>query len=197
MRVRLWRLHKNLRHVPTYLTDQATYDFVRTLVRHGCVRPLLVDVLAKRGLVGIAAAAREVGLPIRTLYLSNAEEYWSYTRQFRDNLRALPHDERSRVLRTLSSAENHDYRYVAQPLANFLRWLEEGKARRARSMIGRFEVKGPGDYPSLLFDEDPTAARAKRAAERRLRKRRERARAASAAAPPAVDAAAPRPASAR
>lgn len=182
MRVRLWRLHKNLRHVPTYLNDRATYDFVRALIRNGCVRPLLVDVLAKRGLAGIAAAAREVGLPIRTLYLSNAEEYWSYTRQFRANLRALPHDERSRVLRTLSSAENHDYRYVAQPVANFLRWLEEGKARRARSMIGRFEVKGKGDFPSMLFEEEPAEARAKRASERRTRKRRERQRAARAAA---------------
>lgn len=193
MRVRLWRLRKNLRHVATYLTDGATYDFVRTLIRHGCVRPLLVDVLAARGLAGIAAAAREVGLPIRTLYLSNAEEYWSYTRQFRANIRALPHDERSRVLRTLSSAENQDYRYVAQPVANFLRWLDDGKARRARSMIGRFEVAGPADFPSLLFDEDPAEARSRRAAERRARKRRARARAARADAP-VVEAPLPTPA---
>ena len=104
---------------PTYLSDQATYDFIRNLIKNGCVRPLLVDLLADKGMKGIGEAMTKVGLPVRTLYLSNAEEYWTYTDQFRANVRGLPTDAKSLALHTQSSNANEDYRYNAQPLDTF------------------------------------------------------------------------------
>jgi hypothetical protein len=162
MRKRMRRLHKNLGAVPSYLSDQPTYDFLRNLIRHGCVRPLLVDLLAKDGLRGIAEAATKVGLPVRTLYLSNAEEYWTYTEQFRTNVRGLPHDERSMALHTLSSGVNHDYRYVAQPLAKFVTWLDDPRTHSSRSMIGYVKVDGPDDFPAVRFEANPGDDRAKK-----------------------------------
>lgn len=171
IRKRMARLDRNLRGVPSYLSDQSTYDFVRNLVRNGCVRPMLVNLLDVDGLRGITKAATRVGLPIRTLYLSNAEEYWEYTDQFRANVRGLPRDARSMVLHTISSSENEDYIYIAQPLDNFVAWLDARWARRSRTMIGRVHVDGMTHFPSVRFEEDPAEALARRKAKRKTKRR--------------------------
>ncbi len=168
---RMKRLTKNLGAIPSYLTDQATYDFIRNLIRNGCVRPMLVDLLATKGMRGIGEAAAKVGLPIRTLYLSNAEEYWKYTDDFRANIRALPHDERSLALHTQASNVNQDYRYTVQPIGNFVAWLDDGWARNIDMMIGRIAVKKPTDVPHRRFEQTPAEGRAEREAKRRPRRR--------------------------
>ena len=88
----------------------------------GRIRPMVADLNGDRGVVGIAAAAQKLGVPIRLLYLSNAEEYWTrYSEGFRANLKALPFDERSQVVRTLLTwAKNQDYVYNAQGAQNYL-----------------------------------------------------------------------------
>ena len=144
--------------IPTYLTDQASYDWLRAMIKNGCVRPMLVDLLAPKGMKGIAEAAQKVGIPIRVVYLSNAEEYWTYNDQFRDNIRGLPGDEHSRVLHTQYSRTNHDYRYTAQPLDNFVKWLDhKPHVGSAAMMIKRLFPKNEHDFPSQLFDDDPDA----------------------------------------
>jgi hypothetical protein len=169
MRYRFSKLRKSLRGVPSFLTDQPTFDFVRGLVRNGCVRPMLVDLLQTDGLRGIADAAAEVALPVRTVYLSNAEEYWDYTDEFRANIRGLPRDERSVVLHTQSSRINRDYRYTVQSLDNFVAWLDAGWARNVDRMLGRPPIAGPTDFPIRRFDVSPDAAREKHA--RRAKRR--------------------------
>lgn len=172
MRRRMARLEKNLAGTPTYLSDQATYDFIRNLIKNGCVRPLLVDLLADKGMKGIGEAMTKVGLPVRTLYLSNAEEYWTYTDQFRANVRGLPTDAKSLALHTQSSNANEDYRYSAQPLDTFKAWLDDGWARSVDMMMGRMQVKGPSDFPSQLFTTTPAEARAAREAKRGGKKKK-------------------------
>ncbi len=172
MRRRMARLEKNLAGTPTYLSDQATYDFLRNLIKNGCVRPLLVDLLADKGMKGIGEAMTKVGLPVRTLYLSNAEEYWTYTDQFRANVRGLPTDAKSLALHTQSSNANEDYRYNAQPLDTFKAWLDDGWARSVDMMMGRMQVKGPSDFPSQLFTTTPAEARAAREAKRGGKKKK-------------------------
>ena len=90
--------------VPSYLTDQAAYSRVRALVAQGRVRTMSADLLGQRGLRGIGDAARALGVRIRVLYLSNAEQYWLYSPTFRDNIASLFFDDRSLVLRTLLSS---------------------------------------------------------------------------------------------
>ena len=131
-----------------------------------------VELLADKGMVGIGAAMTQVGLPVRTLYLSNAEEYWSYTDQFRVNIRALPRDDKSLVLHTQSSNANQDYRYNAQPLTTFVAWLDDGWARSVNMMMGREHVKGAGHYPTRLFTTTPAEAQAAREAKRPRKRKR-------------------------
>ena len=152
MKRRMTRLAKHLT-VPSYLTDQATYDFLRNLIKHGCMRPLLVDLLADKGMKGIGEVMHQVGVPVRVLYMSNAEEYWAYTDQFRANVRGLPIDDRSLALHTQASNANEDYRYTAQPMK-----------------LSRVAVKGPGHYPTRLFDQTPEQAKAERATKKPRKK---------------------------
>lgn len=137
--VRLYTIHRAFIHrrlvalrraverrgLPSYLNDDEHYEYVRAMVRHDRIRPMLVNLLDPRGMKGVSAAARTLGLPIRVLYLSNAEEYWpGYSRVYRDNIASLPVDEQSVLLRTLLIWNiNQDYRYNIQPLSNYQEWL--------------------------------------------------------------------------
>lgn len=125
------------RKIPSYLTDAEEYAYVRQMVRHERVRPMLVNLLEREGLSGVATAARALDLPVRVLYLSNAEEYWDlYPETFRRNVEALPTDERSVLLRTLLIWKvNQDYRYNVQPLENFRQWLAEPFIRTVYDIV--------------------------------------------------------------
>lgn len=120
----------------TFITDAATYAWVRAFVVAGRARPMVADLYGKRGLRGIAKAAAALNVPIRIVYLSNAEQYLDYADTFRSNISKLPHDDKSLVIRTvLTWALNQDYRYNTQPFANFVTWLAWPGTLRLGRMI--------------------------------------------------------------
>jgi hypothetical protein len=113
--------------IPSYLTDQEHYDFIKQMLAQRRVRPMVVNLLEQKGLAGIAEASQGLGVPIRLLYLSNAEEYWPrYPRSYRDTMAALPFHEHALVLRTLLIWQvNTDYRYNVQPAQSYVQWLAQ------------------------------------------------------------------------
>lgn len=113
--------------VPSYLTHQDHYDFIKEMLEQRRVRPMVVNLLERKGLRGVGEAAQQLGVPIRVLYLSNAEEYWPrYPKQYRETLAALPFHDEALVLRTLLIWNvNTDYRYNTQPVSNYLQWLSQ------------------------------------------------------------------------
>jgi hypothetical protein len=113
--------------IPSYLTDQEHYDFIKQMLAQRRVRPMVVNLLEQKGLAGIAEASQGLGVPIRLLYLSNAEEYWPrYPRSYREAMAALPFHERALVLRTLLIwSVNTDYRYNVQPAQSYVQWLAQ------------------------------------------------------------------------
>lgn len=162
---RLTLLGKSMRKakVPCWLTDAATYTYVRTLVQQERVRPMVADLLADKGIQGVAASARKLGVTMRVVYLSNAEEYWPYGKQFRANLTSLPVDEKSRILRTLSSfSKNHDYRYNVQPALLYQAWLQRPSLRGVRQMVKRRPLEGPDDVELSITDTDPATLDARK-----------------------------------
>jgi hypothetical protein len=163
-------------HVDSYLTTQAQYDYVAQLVRAGRVRRMVGDLVADRGLVGIAGVAAKLGVPVRTLYMSNAEEYFrqsGYGEQFRTNARAVLTDPRALVLRTLSTyPENKDYTYAAQLGSNFLAWLSRPWLRNVFQVAPR-KSRTPAEvaadrYPMIMLDGDPDTSPAAKLASRDL-----------------------------
>jgi len=166
-----WRLRtveRNLkrRGIASWLTDDATYTFVRDMVLGDRVRPLRVDLNETAGMAGIADAARKLGVTIRVVYLSNAEEYWdSYGDQFERNLAALPHDDASLVLRTrLVWHHNRDYIYNVQPLGVFLAWLAVPRVRTLEDILGEKIPSAKDAIDFVRSDALPPAAQIPRAA---------------------------------
>src|SRR5690606_23381472 len=93
------------RNYKIWLNDQGLYQRIRTLAQKGRIRALRGNLKGPTTLYGIGEAARKMGVPIRVFYPSNAEEYKlfrPYGPQFTKNLRNLPVDDRSLVLRTIS-----------------------------------------------------------------------------------------------
>lgn len=155
-RRRLVRLYRNaretvfvhLRHVikrkrgetPTsWLSDRAMYDHIRALFRADRVRMMGGNLTGSSSLQSAAAAGRALGLVFRVIYLSNAEEYFDYTKEFAANITAFPTDERGVLLRTIYNKqwEHADqlWAYQVQPLLDFQRRLGERKNRSRNNML--------------------------------------------------------------
>lgn len=121
--------------VRTYLDDDAQYDRVATLARHG-------RIIAKRGdftqpgvVFDVADILRRSGATLGVLYLSNIEQYFMYGEGYRANIAALPMDRSTAVLRTLP-ARPAGFEYIAQRGDHMQAWVA---SRRVRSV---YRVRG-------------------------------------------------------
>jgi hypothetical protein len=120
-----------------------SFQYVQSMARRGAVRVLEGDLLAGKCLAGIGAYLHGRGIPLRVLYLSNAEEYWSrYTPDLENSLLSLPHDVRSVILRTIHDtnlpkcAPKNYYHYNIQKVSALVRYVtSEKRPIRFRSMV--------------------------------------------------------------
>lgn len=157
--------------VPTFLTDQGMFDYIKELYRRERIRPMVTNLLDNRGMTGVAQAANDLGVTVRVLYVSNAEQYWrGYNRHFRRNVQALPVDEKSLLLRTLLIWDvNGDYRYNVQPLTNYQAWLAQPYVRSVYHIVFRRPKADPAIVNKHYTNSDPTespvARKAAKAAE--------------------------------
>lgn len=128
--------------IPLFVNDQATYDFIRGLWQNDRVITIRGDLTANGAMLGVAEAARTHGLAMRTMYFSNAEQYFSYEEQFSANIAGQPFDDRSYVVHTRQYSgwdfvEDDDYHYALQPGSNFVAWLQSGRADDFPTMARR------------------------------------------------------------
>lgn len=124
----------------TWLNDAKLYGRIRRLALRGRIRALRGDLNGPHTLCGIGEAARRMGVRVRILYTSNAEEYKvfrPYKWTFRRNVRNLPADDKSLVLRTYTFSPSRlpwpqgwkgvskvGFHYNAQPLGGFQNLLK-------------------------------------------------------------------------
>lgn len=113
---------------PTWLGDPEAYAYVRALVMGGRVIARQGDLNGATTLKSIGDTARALKLNVRCIYTSNAEGFFKYTQAFRDNLRSLPHDEKTVVIRTykrgMSSPVGDMWHYNLHQLDDFLGRLD-------------------------------------------------------------------------
>lgn len=141
--------------IPWFLNDQEMYEFVRDFTMSGRVRPLLANLLDDTALSAIGDASRELGVPIRAFYLSNAEDYWRYPDQFRQNFQDLHFDEQSWILRTnATKRQNGDYRYCAQSALNFQQWLQQDYVSRIDDIWEHPYVENEEHIPVTVIGAD-------------------------------------------
>ena len=145
------------REIPTFLTDQEQYDFIRNLWAEGRVFPIRGDLTADTTMVDIANTLERLGLDLGLLYPSNAEQYFDFTPEFRRNIIVQPFDENSLLIRTrpmqiLGYPEDEegerdgDYHYNIQGAKNFAQWMEMSRIRNSARLLIRHheETDTPG-----------------------------------------------------
>jgi hypothetical protein len=130
----------------SWLSNPDYYAHIRTLYLNDRVRMLVGDLTGPHTLQTIAKAAEGLGLPVNVLYLSNAEEYYDYTSQYRANIDALPISDASVVLRTIYSKKwvhaDALWNYQVQPLADYKARLADKKNLRRTRMLDNAAADG-------------------------------------------------------
>lgn len=127
---------------PSWLSDRDLYAHVRALQQARRVTAKVGDLHGEQTLLSISEAARRMGVQIRVVYLSNAEQWFRYSPQFRRNMAALPRDGRAVVLRTLArwevpAAPGDRWHFSAQTLDDFVRRLQAPDGpRRVHDLMG-------------------------------------------------------------
>ncbi len=149
--------------IPTFLSDPEQYEHLRTLWRNGRVVAVRGDLTAEVTMADIAAAVHAAGLEVGVLYLSNAEQYFRYTPQFRENITALPMAPDGVVLRThgwrqFPYVADEDYHYNVQPAWYFAKLMAKGGMWGVAKLLeGRRKTGTQG--LSLLDGYPPQASR--------------------------------------
>jgi hypothetical protein len=125
----------------SWLADPALYARVRSLFTRGRIVARTGDVTGPLTLRAVGEAAARLSVPVRVLYLSNAEQFFRYTPSFSDNVRALPSDERALVLRTFRHPRNtpypegDDWHYMVHPMPDFMERLALGYRRNTHIVM--------------------------------------------------------------
>jgi hypothetical protein len=130
----------------SWLSNPDYYAHIRTLYQNNRVRMLVGDLTGPTTLQTITKAIEGLDVPVQVLYLSNAEEYYDYSKQYRANIQGLPITDESVVLRTIYSKQwvhaDALWNYQVQPLADYQARLGDAKVTRRTRMLAQAEAEG-------------------------------------------------------
>ncbi len=124
---RLRRLAKRYEElgVHSYLDTPEQYQYVVDLHARGRVVALRGDWTQDGVLREVSETLEAHGQPVKVLYLSNIEQYFSYRKPFKQNMRQLPFDD-TVVLRTLPGRPA-GFHYILQSGEDFKAWMRAPK----------------------------------------------------------------------
>jgi hypothetical protein len=148
----------NLRHLlamrdlkgkqESFLASTTDYDFVRGMHRRNLIIPVVGDFSGKKALAAVGAYLRKCKLTVSVFYVSNVEIVlfdWGSFEQFSDfvkNVKKLPADNRSLLLRSTFSYYGPPARLPGYQLCNFLqkvsdflRDFDQGRYRSYHDLI--------------------------------------------------------------
>lgn len=154
-------------NVQYWLYDKPQYDYIRKLAQEGRIQAVRGDLTATQTLQSISSTAKKMGVPIRILYPSNAEEYFGKTFDVVDgkkgyipNITGLYTDQKGVVIRTVSvyrwkypwapgSEKAHPwgfdkgFHYNVQPLQDFKAYMARTDIKPGHlDLMAYSEVKG-------------------------------------------------------
>lgn len=157
----------------SWLSDTVLYDRVRALFAGGRIIARNGDVTGERTLRAVGAAASALGVTVRALYFSNAEQFFRYTDAFQANVRSLPTDARSLVLRTFRHPgtpypRRDTWHYLTETASDFLERLALGY-RRSSEIVADVRPSLDADGATAITADTP-----RRTAEARARRSRTR-----------------------
>ena len=165
-----WRLRRTKKQykamkVPTFLTDETLYNRVADLHRKGRVFPIRGDLRKDKGLRSVSRAAKAAGIPVRAVYLSNAEQYFRYGDDFRENFNQLHGDDKSLILRTTPKGQkdtnSKDYWYYIQTVDTFRQFLAMKRIRKVFNILPWKTAIPDTDGRGWLLNKVPKPAKKK------------------------------------
>ena len=129
---RVKRIHEK-KGIPTFLSDTPMYDHLRKLYQNGNVYPVRGDLTQSITMKSISAAAEKAQIPVRVIYMSNAEQYFQYSDQYKQNFQGMYIDKNSLILRTLPAKKF--YRYYIQKASDFNEWLSDDATKNIWRLV--------------------------------------------------------------
>ena len=158
------RLNHLLKHhkktgTPCFLNDLDQYRYIVSMFASGRWHAVRGDFKGKRTFSDIASTARKFGLVTRVFYLSNVEDYLSYTDQYKANIQGVPTDAETMTLRTSVHKYKKQYvwAYIPQLASEYKEWLALPGVQKLRQIVrgGKFKrndlfhMKGSPDKRAL------------------------------------------------
>jgi hypothetical protein len=141
----------------SFLASSEDYDFVRGMHHRNLIIPVVGDFSGKKALAAVGAYLRKRKLTVSVFYVSNVEIVlfdWGSFEQFSDfveNVRKLPTDERSLLLRSTFAYYGPPARLPGYQLCNFLqrvsiflRDFDQGRYQTYRDLIRTNDYIAPG-----------------------------------------------------
>ncbi|TGL63376.1 LIC_10091 family lipoprotein [Leptospira sarikeiensis] len=138
---RLGDLHKISKIYPEFTSfhnDPKDYEYLRNMILEGKIIAIDGNLLGDKTINSISEKAKELEVPIRILYTSNAEEYFRYPEVMRKNFLNLYSDPKSIVVRTVTKGakvygfpdgemfpREFPFHYNIQALENLKQWLSK------------------------------------------------------------------------
>lgn len=113
------------------------YDYLRNLALTDRIRADRGDLTRKGTMMAIANVAKEMKIPIRVIYTSNAEEYFRFPEEYRANILSLPSDNSGYLVRTFTTGAKYTlgfpegekypkefpFHYNLQKIENMKKWM--------------------------------------------------------------------------
>ena len=152
------------------------YQHIRSLHAEGRVFGRTADLTSGAVFSRVGAALRDAGVTVRLMYFSNAEQFFRYGDGFRQNMRSLPTDARTQVIRTVRNrhilpAENGRWHFMVHEFADFVSRIESGFYPRSFGLLADLLAAG-APYRGHEGISTMTSSTPRSMAERLARQRR-------------------------
>jgi hypothetical protein len=129
-----------------FLANDDDYRFVRTLQKHNRIIPVVGDFAGTRALAGVGNYLKKNRYTVRAFYTSNVEQFLfqnAVFREFVENLRRLPADDSSVIIRSVSrrgqphpaSVPGHRNTTLLQKIQVLLKEFDQGAYDSYTSLV--------------------------------------------------------------
>jgi hypothetical protein len=142
-----WQAYlQRVKDIPgSWLNSQEGFDYIRDLHASNRIMARTADLTGDQTIRRIGAVLRDAGVEVGILYTSNAEQFFEYSEDFIANMDALPTNDRSVLVRTvtrrgLRNAPDGTWHYVVHDFSDFTDRIHHRYPRAATILFDMIEA---------------------------------------------------------
>lgn len=115
--------------IKSFLTNQEMYDFMVKMSQSNRYIIVCGDLKGEKTLRSITKHLNKHQLKVSTLALSNAEQSFSYTDAFRNNIQNIPFLDSAIIIRSHQTKDQQNFTYYLQSTSDFILWLQQKQTK--------------------------------------------------------------------